>query len=338
MYSSTNPRLRSASRGFAGAIALAIATALPAALDARPFKNIVCLGDSLSDTGRFYAATGGTQPPPPYAPGRFCNGPVWNEYLAELLDRELNPDLQYALGGSLTGNLNYNSVPPNFILPGFEQQVDEVIADGRRGKVDGKALYTIWVGANDFFAWLGSGAQDPASMIGNGVNNTATGIAQLADAGARYFVVFNLPDLGKTPAAAALGPQVSGLLTALCATYNDALAEELDMLDFDHRLRIVRVDAFTLINDMVENPADYGFTNVSSPALYGLPAADPDTYLFWDGVHPTTAAQEYVAEEAFEELQDEFPSLRDKGAAQHRFRWYAQQHARKPAFPQPHRN
>ena len=334
MYSSSNSHLRTVSRGLAGAFALAVAVVTPAALDARPFKTIVSLGDSLSDTGRFYEATGGTQPPPPYAPGRFSNGPVWNEHLAEMLDRELNPDLQYAFGGSLTNDLNYNSIPPNFILPGFEQQVDEVIADGRRGKVDGKALYTIWVGANDFFAWLASGSQNPTSMIEDGVTNTASGIVELADAGARYFVVFNLPDLGKTPAATALGPQASGLLTALCATYNGLLADQLDLLELDPRLRIVQVDAFTLINDMVANPADYGFTNVTSPALYGLPAADPDTYLFWDAVHPTSAAHEYVAAEALEELRAEFPSLREKSAKAKRFRWQA----RHPAFPHFHRN
>ena len=337
MYPSDNSRLRSASRGLAGALALAltIATVLPAALDARPFKNIVCLGDSLSDTGRFYAATGGTQPPPPYFPGRFCNGPVWNEHLAEMLDRELNPDLQYAFGGSLTNDLNYNSVPPSFILPGFEQQVDEVIADGKRGKVDPKALYTVWVGANDFFAWLLSGSQDPTAMIQGGVSNTVGGIAELADAGARYFVVFNLPDLGKTPTAVGLGPQASGLVTALCATYNGILSDQLDLLeDGDSRLRIVRVDAFALINDMVAKPADYGFTNVTSPAISGLPAADPDDYLFWDGVHPTTAAQEYVAEEAFAQLQDEFASLRRPSAEQNRFRWFGRQ----PFFPHHHNN
>ena len=336
MYSSDNSRLRTVSRGLAGAFALAIATALPTALDARPFKDIICLGDSLSDTGRFYEATGGTQPPLPYSPGRFSNGPVWNEHLADMLDRELNPDLQYAFGGSLTNDLNYNSIPPHFILPGFEQQVDEVIADGHRGKVDPTALYTIWIGANDFFAWLGSGGQNPGAMIAGGVNNTVEGIAELAAAGARYFVVFNLPDLGKTPAATMLGPQAGALISALCAAYNDLLADQLDLLEWDHRLRIVRVDAFGLINDMVANPADYGFTNVTSPALYHLPAADPDTYLFWDPVHPTTAAHEYVAEEALEELRAEFPSLRPKKAA-------AAENARlqaagKSLFPVAHHN
>ncbi len=101
----------------------------------------------------------------------------------------------------MTGNLNYNSSPPSFILPGFEQQVDGVLAWNGRKKVDPRALYTIWVGANDFFGWLASGSSDPSPMIGQGVANTIGGIADLSEAGARYFVVINLPDLGKTPTA-----------------------------------------------------------------------------------------------------------------------------------------
>ena len=304
--------LRTGSRGLAGAISLAFASAALQARESDPFSAVVSLGDSLSDTGNFHDATGGAYPPAPYYDGRFCNGPVWNEYLAGKLGMELDPDRQFALGGSMTGNMNYNSIPPTFILPGFEQQVDGVLAWNGRKKVDPRALYTVWIGANDFFGWLGSGT-DPNVMVGQGVANTIAGIADLSAAGARYFVVINLPDLGKTPTALGLGAGASGLLSFLCSSYNDLLEEQLDLLDDDRRLRIVRVDAFALINDMVSNPAAYGFTNVTEEALDGLPAADPDEYLFWDGVHPTTAAHEAVADEALEQLREAFPRVRRPG-------------------------
>ena len=57
------------------------------------------------------------------------------------------------------------------------------------------------IGAIIFFGWLASGSSDPSPMIGQGVANTIGGIADLSEAGARYFVVINLPDLGKTPTA-----------------------------------------------------------------------------------------------------------------------------------------
>lgn len=300
--------------GFAGALALAFTAMTPAAEGAWCFSKIVCLGDSLSDVGNFYARTDGTQPPPPYFEGRFCDGPVWNEYLAGMLEMSLKPENQYALGGSLTGDMNLNSVPPFFILPGFEQQVDEVIEDGRRSRIDPRALYTVWAGANDFFAWVGSGNPDPNPMIEAGVTNTVRGIADLSDAGARYVMVFNLPDLGKTPTALGFGPALSGTLSFLCDAYNQQLDQQLDALEQEkRRLRIVRVDAFALINHMVANPELYNFTNVTEAAVSNLPSANPDEYLFWDGVHPTTAAHEYVADAALQQLEKMFRGIRHHG-------------------------
>src|SRR4051794_6489859 len=56
---------------------------LNAAVRAGGITGIVSFGDSLTDTGNLYAATG--QPPAPYDMGRFSNGPLWVEYLANQL-------------------------------------------------------------------------------------------------------------------------------------------------------------------------------------------------------------------------------------------------------------
>lgn len=63
------------------------------------FSNVFFFGDSLSDTGNGYTASGGTFPPSPYQDGRFSDGPLWVEYLASGLglpaasDAWLNPTL-----------------------------------------------------------------------------------------------------------------------------------------------------------------------------------------------------------------------------------------------------
>lgn len=61
--------------------AAALAT-LPAA--AGPYSSLTVFGDSLSDTGNIFIATGGAQPPSnqPYFNGRFSDGPVWVDTLA----------------------------------------------------------------------------------------------------------------------------------------------------------------------------------------------------------------------------------------------------------------
>ena len=49
-------------------------------------SEIITFGDSLVDTGNFSLATGGAIPPAPlYFNGRFSNGPVWVEQLANQL-------------------------------------------------------------------------------------------------------------------------------------------------------------------------------------------------------------------------------------------------------------
>ena len=49
---------------------------------AQSYDRLVVFGDSLSDNGNLYLASGGTQPPsPPYYQGRFSSGPVFTELL-----------------------------------------------------------------------------------------------------------------------------------------------------------------------------------------------------------------------------------------------------------------
>ncbi|KAJ2892230.1 hypothetical protein IWW38_003300, partial [Coemansia aciculifera] len=51
--------------------------------------TLYVFGDSLSDTGTLKLLTLGLMPPSPYWQGRFSSGPVWNEYLARLLNYNL---------------------------------------------------------------------------------------------------------------------------------------------------------------------------------------------------------------------------------------------------------
>src|SRR5262245_37490212 len=61
---------------------------VPVLAVAVPFREVVVFGDSLSDTGNVFTVT---EPvlaeaipvSPPYFQGRFSNGPVWVERLAE---------------------------------------------------------------------------------------------------------------------------------------------------------------------------------------------------------------------------------------------------------------
>lgn len=287
-----NPcHLKSAGRAIA---ALLLFTSLSAVAD-QPFSKIVTFGDSLSDTGNAFLYTGGAYPADP----RISNGALWTEHLAESLGMELQPENQYAVAGARTDQDNFNAI---FIPPlagtGLESQISTYLTDSGAEGADPTALHTIWIGANDLFTTLTFGG-NMGLTIHHAIQNTAQAVATLAGHGARHIMVVNLPDLGLTPFGLSTGPMGSAQLSYLTDLYNAGLQQALDYLETTG-IRTIRVDAAGLIREIADNPESYGLTNATDPAL--VSGNDPDEYLFWDGVHPTTAGHEIVAELAVEEL------------------------------------
>jgi phospholipase/lecithinase/hemolysin len=64
-------------------------------------------------------------------------------------------------------------------------------------------------------------------------------------------------------------------------------------------INVVGVNVQTLFEQILANPAAFGFTNVTDP---GQGTANPNSHLFWDDEHPTTAADTFVANLAFADL------------------------------------
>lgn len=271
-----------------------------------PFSRIVVFGDSLSDTGNFYQLTGGHVPPPPYFDGRFSNGRLWIEYLAEDLGLQVLPEDNYAVAGATTGHDNSNNGLLGLQYPGLQDQVSEFLSSHEDGGADPAALYVVWAGANDFFVLLQSGGS-PTDLIANGVNNVAHAIASLRGAGARQIVVVNVPDLGITPFGINSG--INGQISLLCGAYNQALEATLDGLATGG-IPTIRVDAFATLRAMVDSPAFFGFTNVTAAFL--AIGGDPSEFLFWDAVHPTTRGHEVLADAARNQLIDYFSPRRGK--------------------------
>ena len=273
---------------------------VPAA-SARPFTQLIVFGDSLSDSGNLFAVTGGAIPPsPPYYAGRFSNGPVW----AELLAVELGVPVQnYALGGALTGRVNLFDdprIPAEF--PGVLDEIDLFLALNG-GVVDRHALYVVWAGANDFFA-----APAPET-IAPAVANIVSAVRTLAARGVRHIVVPNMPDLGLTPNGLASG--FSSELTALSVAFNGALRTGLVM----RGLHVTVVDIFALFQEIVDYPAEFGFTDVTTACLDLDPfsmCANPDGHLFWDFVHPTTRGHDILADRIYDGVREHAGNRRER--------------------------
>lgn len=292
--------LTSVIRNTGSALAASLAlTAFSAAAD-KPFSKIVTFGDSLSDTGNAFLHTGGFYPPtPPNAPGRISNGRIWVEHLADSLHMKLKPENQYAVAGARTDHDNFMT---NYGLPlentGLQSQVDGFLADSGANGADPNALYTVWIGANDVFSTLSFGG-DMNMTVYLAVQNTADAVGKLASHGARHILVANLPDLGLTPFGLELGETFSLQLSGLTDAYNAGLSQALDALD-GFGVKTIRFDAAGLIRDIAGDPASFGLVNVTDQAVDS--GEDASGYLFWDGVHPTTAGHRVVADRVIEDL------------------------------------
>jgi outer membrane lipase/esterase len=285
----------------------------PRVASAQLFRALFVFGDSLSDTGNVFSATqavsaGPIPVSPPYFNGRFSNGPVWIEGLAQTLNLALTPFLDggtnSAYGGAEIGLETEEIFERDIgvIIPSIRSQVQTFLAADFFGveEVDPAALYVLWGGANDLRDALQS-SNDPVAEARGAVEDLAATIKDLADAGAVYFLVPNLPNLGRTPESLALGDAEVARATEVSQFFNDTLAATLDTLESENRLVIFRLNTFTHLEDIIANPAAFGFTNVTDACLDGDPftggnvCADPATHLFWDSIHPTQAAHALLA-------------------------------------------
>ena len=262
---------------------------LPISVSAQ-ITGVTTFGDSLSDNGNVFKVTGGTAPSsPPYFNGRFSNGPVWIENVISNFNLSTTSN-NFAFGGATSGTSNINPA-----LPGLTTELDVFLRTSPT--VDPNRLFVVWAGANDY---LGGRQTNPAVTVGN----LSTAIQRLTAAGATQIVVPNLPNLGKLPASLGI-PALAGL-DPLSAAHNSVLSASLRSLASSNpNISIVPTDLEALFNRVTTNPARFGLTNVTQPCLNpatGAVCATPDTYLFWDEIHPTAAGHRLIGAFAYDTL------------------------------------
>jgi phospholipase/lecithinase/hemolysin len=293
------------------------------------FSQVIVFGDSLSDDGNirnrledqyFISYPGGDFN---YSDGRFTNSSdtdpssdmyagTWHEQLARDFlglpapTNSLDGGLDYAFGGATTENgtseVTVISNPEPFIggdltvtIDNLGKQIDDYLADQT---VDPDALYVVWGGGNDLFN------DDSSDNVTNTAERVAGLVEELARAGAVSLLVPNVPPLGLIPNYRD-DPERAVALSAASAAYRDELNTQLDaavstLAGENITISLYRLDVYRLVYRLAANPEDYGFTNVSDPAQGE--DVDPDEYLFWDEIHPTTAGHYQIAVAAFDLL------------------------------------
>jgi phospholipase/lecithinase/hemolysin len=82
--------------------------------------------------------------------------------------------------------------------------------------------------------------------------------------------------------------------------FNEFLQAGLTLLkdfSFRKRLRFQQLDVFSLFSKLAASPSSYSLANVTDSSQGGY-TIDPDTYLFWDDLHPTTKGHQILAQTA----------------------------------------
>jgi phospholipase/lecithinase/hemolysin len=285
------------------AFATSCTLALAAPISPSQVTQIVGFGDSLSDAGNASIATLGAEPGPGYAPrsvpgvpfpvGYFTNpqtatGPagLWiDQFAAKVGVTDPSPALaplggsNYAVGSAMTGSAN----PAD-----MQNQVNLFLAT-HPGDASSSALYTFWGGANDVL-----GAQNPITAA----DNIAAQIEQVAADGGHNFLWLNLPGLGGIPALSG-DPVAEAEANFASMEFDQEWALQVSNLD-SLGINVIGVDIDTLYNNILADPGAYGFNDVAD-ACNATAGCNPDTFLYWDSLHPTTAADSLVANLAYQD-------------------------------------
>lgn len=248
-------------------------------------RSLVVFGDSLSDTGTVFRATGGMYPSrSTYFNGRYSNGRVWVEYLADRLSISASQIENFACGGATSSSSFTN------LIPGLLAQVQAYLQSHLQ--LNSSALFVLWAGGNDYL----QGATNAAVPV----KNLTSAIELLASAGAIKILIANQPDLGQLPATR--NTANSARLSELSRSHNQQLRRSIKQLMQQYpNLQLALFDANALYQEAIATPAAFGFTNVMQTAQ--TMGGNPDQSLFWDGIHPTTAAHRILSDRAFATLQ-----------------------------------
>lgn len=270
-------------------------------------NKLIAFGDSLSDTQNMYNASQWKLPNgSSWYNGRFSNDKVWVEYLAENLKLPL---YNWAIGGS--------AVDTHLVVPGLIQQVQSWVEYMQRApdyRVE-NTLFTVLIGGNDLVNY------------GKTVDQVLAGERQALDLmiskGARHILLVNLPDVSRAPVFRFPGKD-GAKVAAQVRDYNARLPLLMDELrqKYGSTLNLRLFDSYAMFNDLLTNPGKYAVDNTVDSCLninadsslnYTLaqsprPACtNPDRYVFWDTLHPTTHTHKLLAQYSGELARQAFP-------------------------------
>jgi len=307
-------------------VAIFLATPILVNAQAPAFTQVIVFGDSLSDDGniahRVRDTFGFSYPSSNfnYSDYRFTDDTdtspaanlyvgTWHEQLEKtflglaVAKNSLDGGTDYAFGGATTkdGTQDRTIINNPFPFGGGDftitidnmgKQINDYLASHA---ADPNALYILWGGGNDLFDdFSAQSVTDTATRVG-------MLIIRLANAGARNFLVPNVPPLGAVPNSFGDPNRVAGLDQA-SASYRTQLSSAVGSVVRGFAgngitIHLYNLDVWLGLIRVLGQPAKYNFVNTIDSAQGGS-GVNPDQYLFWDDIHPTTGGHHELANEA----------------------------------------
>ncbi|KAF9936779.1 hypothetical protein BGZ67_001998 [Mortierella alpina] len=275
-------------------------------------KNLVVFGDSYSDIDNVYKLSNKTWPLSSYYHGRFSNGRVWSETVAEKKHYKLST---YAYGAATSDSTlvqGYTGSASTIPVPGFIQQIDTLYAPTSNKKDAAKTLFVVNFQGNDFFF---NPALDPQSVL----DRLHQGIQKLVQLGARNILVIENFDYGAIPYFNT-SPTNAAAFTAIADKEQEdykglenKLAQEYGpALDAHQSFRVSQINSGKVNFKYLRLRKTFkrlyeasqlkklGITDVVHGCVsndYKTVCKDADKHFYWDAFHPSKKIHGEIAQE-----------------------------------------
>lgn len=283
------------------------------------FNRLIIFGDSLSDNGNLYEYMRHQVPQsPPYFEGRFSNGPMWVELLAQKYAPNDPKDylLDYAFGGAGVHEPEDGEDNDSGLFT-LQSEVSTYLS-AHNNTADAQSLYVIWIGANNYLAL----PEDADTAVDEVIKGIRRQTQRLVDSGAKNILLLNIPDMSITPLAGEFGEREK--MGEYSTKHNQRLLEAVQQLTASNTdVQWYYYDVELMLNKAIADPELYGLTNISDTCyeatvekgepqmLFRMarsinPIINDDNcagFLFFDPVHPSKIAHRLLAEEVYKMLE-----------------------------------
>jgi phospholipase/lecithinase/hemolysin len=220
------------------------------AADKPVVDHMVFFGDSLTDNGNLYHHDFHLLPKsPPYFEGRFSDGYTWADDLTlYFYQKDYISGENYAVGGATT--ILHNPFA-GFLPYDMAEEMDAYLWQHLFKSKD-KSLFFLWIGGNDYLP----GSKDVDGLTTHVVSETIKDLDKIVNAGGKNFIILNLPDLGRTPAAMEKG--IVANLHELSVKHNAKLNTAIAQYQAKHpNIHITTYNIYDLFNDLLDHPDKY---------------------------------------------------------------------------------